>query len=207
MAYLILASWRSLGFLFLALLIIFIAVKFYDADPISNIKRSYCAESNTARINSTSQKIHNPLQLFSSSILSIARPKEASNQVSNSFQYSNNQRVNIYLVTIKEIIGNPLGHGYDNPGDDLKKLRPNLKILHSENLFLDFIHAYGIFAIMILFPFVFFKYKTVINLKNNSFNSFGLSLGLAMILFASLNSPINYSVFWILLFLSFTYCD
>ena len=78
--------------------------------------------------------------------ISLFNPLQASYNLESGYTYSNDDRIRLYTESINTFFEFPLGLGVDNipPG----RVGNDKFILHSENVYLDFLISLGIFSSM-----------------------------------------------------------
>ena len=115
--------------------------------------------------------------------ISLFNPLQASYNLDSGYTYSNDERIRLYAESINTFLEFPFGLGVDNipPG----RIGNDKFILHSENVYLDFLISLGIFSIP-CFLFVFDKLKNLYNLSKYHFESKKLYFLLIYILLYSL---------------------
>ena len=115
--------------------------------------------------------------------ISLFNPLQASYNLDSGYTYSNDERIRLYAESINTFLEFPFGLGVDNipPG----RIGNDKFILHSENVYLDFLISLGIFSIP-CFLFIFDKLKNLYNLSKYHFESKKLYFLLIYILLYSL---------------------
>ena len=132
--------------------------------------------------------------LIYNAIISIFDPNAASNSLGFRHNYSNSARFEIYYESFMKFLEYPFGQGVDNI--IIGTPNPYTIRLHSENLFLDFMVAFGVFA-LIPFAFVGRRLLKGYRLRRTSINArLGFAILGACLIFALFNSPINEAIFW-----------
>lgn len=148
---------------------------------------------------SFSGKIIFVYSLIESAIVSLFDPASANRGVQGFYTYSNNERIDLYLATLKQFSVWPVGQGMDNP--HFGSANKGTSLLHSENIFLDFIIIFGVFSLP-LFAFYLVSFKAAYKRFNRSINArMAISVGCLCIVFGLFNSPVNLVVYWFLIVL------
>lgn len=139
--------------------------------------------------------------LIRGALISLFDSASANQSVSGFYTYSNSARIELYVETLVSFLRNPFGQGMDNahfgtPGD-------HTDLLHSENLYLDLLIIFGIFALILFIKFWQIASKAFRLRGFSSEARMALSIFGLCGLFAMFNSPVNLVIFWFALALGF----
>ncbi|MEM7519681.1 MAG: O-antigen ligase family protein [Pseudomonadota bacterium] len=135
--------------------------------------------------------------LMQTAVVSLFDSVGANQDVAGFYTYSNDVRLDLYIETVQSFLSHPFGQGMDNvhygtPGT-------HTKLLHSENIYLDFLIIFGLFG-AVLFTKAVQIFGVALRLRKVSREAM---MGLAVIavcgLFAMFNSPVNLVIFWFVL--------
>lgn len=137
--------------------------------------------------------------LMKNALVSIFDDKSANIGVNGYYTFSNQIRTEIYERAIKDFLSFPLGHGVSY----LPSYAPltGAKRVHSENLYLDFLIVFGIFAIPYFWKFIDLIIRTRVNI--GPYSHLAQSMALMIAIYLMFNGGMDFAFLWFLLAMTF----
>lgn len=133
-------------------------------------------------------------EMIYTSFVSIFDPESANKNVSGFYSYSNDKRLEIYILALYDIVSYPFGYGVSFI-PSYSSVLENLDSVHSENIYLDFLIILGIFSIPI-FVYIFKLIRDMRGTRNSDIKSISKSVIYFLIVYHIFNSGVDFTFTW-----------
>ena len=187
--------------LFFMSFIIIVSSYFFSLNSVDYFKNliiNQKSQSNVQQVNKEMhiKKLESASEMAKIGSESIYDTEAATSKLDNSIQFSNDYRINLATITIKEILNSPTGHDFDVPTKALSDFT-GLKIIHSENIHLDNLYNMGFIYLFFIIYFIYITYKLFLLSRNQVQALPIVFISVFSMIYSNLNSPINLGVYWL----------
>lgn len=138
------------------------------------------------------------LQLFLAGVLSLVSSGAANELVTGFYKYSNDDRLYIYVRSLQDFMNQPFGHGVSFVPSYAHLT--GAKSVHSENIYLDFLLALGVFSLP-LFWAIFRWFSRLGFVPDSHLKRLVFSLAVFLLFFHLFNSGMDFVFGWFLVVL------